>query len=781
MSKSQNPLEILHVIDRLEVGPIKVEKQRVTAPYTVFKDGKSDSIDFVYKFEEDVFEPGEWHSENLASMLAAQIALNYGLFCEEIVFRGTYDKTDQRFLEAMARNTAREIYVLKFLHDNPFLLGDARKLPIVRKDNYLHARLSYHREGNLNRDATNTYGWYTDSQRYAVLSSGGKDSLLSYGLLKEMEYETHPLFVNESGRHWFTALNAYRFLDENDPNTARVWTNSDRVFSWMLRHFPFVRQDFASVRADIYPIRLYTVAVFLFGVLPLLRKRNIGRIVIGDEYDTTERENFHGITHYSGLYDQSRYFDNALTRYYQRKEWHVTQFSILRNMSELLIEKILVERYPHLQRQQLSCHATHKEGERIHPCGRCEKCRRIVGMLTAIGADPRNCGYNDAQIEACLRELVKRGVHQEAAGSQHMLHLLQEQGKIPAPSPAPKPHPEVLSLRIDPERSPVEVIPLDLRRNLFELITGHAKTAMKKHGRRWLEIDLLNDPMLYRPDHLPNDSESEPFGFEHVRPVPTQKHYLLGELTWPQIAERLKEVDIALLPVGAIEQHGPHLPLDTDAFDADFLARQVAMACSNPKPLVLPLVPYGVSYHHDDFAGTLSVSNETLARFVYEIGMSAARNGINKLIIINGHGGNAATLQFAAQMINRDAHIFTCVDTGETSDTDVNRLSETQSDVHAGEIETSTSLAIRPHLVHMDKAKKLVPHFSSRYLNFSSQRRVDWYARTAKISPSGVMGDPTKASAEKGLQMWEVMIKNLTEFVEHLKHMTLNEIYERRY
>jgi creatinine amidohydrolase/Fe(II)-dependent formamide hydrolase-like protein len=180
---------------------------------------------------------------------------------------------------------------------------------------------------------------------------------------------------------------------------------------------------------------------------------------------------------------------------------------------------------------------------------------------------------------------------------------------------------------------------------------------------------------------------------------------------------------------------------------------------------VLPLVPYGVSYHHDDFAGTLSVTNETLSRLVYEIGCSAARNGISKLVIVNGHGGNGPALHFAAQMINRDTRIFTCVDSGETSDADVEKIADTPNDVHAGE----------------DEARASVPSFSSRYLDFTSQRSVGWYARTARISESGVMGDPTKATAEKGVKIWEVMIGNLVELVEHLKGLSLEDVYQRRY
>ncbi len=261
----------------------------------------------------------------------------------------------------------------------------------------------------------------------------------------------------------------------------------------------------------------------------------------------------------------------------------------------------------------------------------------------------------------------------------------------------------------------------------------------------------------------------------------TQDAFELGALTWPEAREKFKEVDVALLPVGAVEQHGPHLPLDTDAYDADRLAKAVAEACSSPRPVALPLIPYGVSYHHEDFEGTISVSPTSLARFVHDVGMAAAHNGVKKLVIVNGHGGNQPALHFAAQTINRDAGIFTCVDTGETSDHDVYALAETPNDVHAGEIETSTTMALRPDQVRENELRRFVPKFSSHYLDFTSKRSVTWYTRTARISPSGVLGDPTKATREKGEQMWAIMVKNLVEFVEHLKSMTLEEIYQTRY
>jgi creatinine amidohydrolase/Fe(II)-dependent formamide hydrolase-like protein len=406
-------------------------------------------------------------------------------------------------------------------------------------------------------------------------------------------------------------------------------------------------------------------------------------------------------------------------------------------------------------------------------------------MLKALDGDPGLCGYTKEQIEHCLKDLPKKGVHQEDAGAEQLAHMLVEKGLIPAAQseifPA-KPRPEALVLRFHGVRSPVEAIPSDLRAGVYGILLSHTNRAVVKSGRLWKKFDPLSKQALAKPFHLeskPNRRLKRGLADSPEDVAPTR--YLLAELTWPEAEARFKQVDVALLPVGAVEQHGPHLPLDTDAFDAEYLAKRVAEGCSSPKPLVFPTISYGVSYHHEDFSGTLSVSPETLARLVHEVGICAARCGITKLVIINGHGGNSPALHLGAQMINRDTHIFTCVETGETSDSDVHEMISTPNDVHAGEIETSTTLAVRPELVKMAQAPRMIPQFSSRYLNFSSRRSVGWYAHTEKISKSGVMGDATQATAEKGARMWAVMTLRLVELIEDLKNLSLDEIYQRRY
>ena len=783
-------LDNLGVIQKLEVDSVQLAPKQLKATYRITQEGKIDTLDLIYRFEEDVFKPEEAESQNLASMISVQAALNYGLFCDEMFFHGLFDKHDKNFIRKMARNTAREIFVKKFLEPNPFLSSQVKALPVIKKKSYLRCEIKFEEIEPLyfNKDITGRRknpGWNTDPSQHAVLSSGGKESLLSFGLLKEIGYNTHPIFINESGRHWFTALNAYRYFAKDIPSTSRVWTNADRLFNWILRHLPFIRKNFAKIRSDDYPIRLWTMAIFLFGALPLLKKRGIGRLVIGNEYDTTRRTSFKGITHYDGLYDQSRFFDNEMTRYFHRKKWGISQFSILRPLSELLVEKILTERYPSLQHHQISCHAAHKKGERVQPCGRCEKCRRIVAILMAFNADPKECGYSEEQIKQCLKNLAVNGINLEIEGVEQLGLMLTKKKLIKKPSIASissNERPQFLKLRFDSEKSSVENFSVDLRKPLYRIYLEHAEGAVNKKGQRWIDFDLMNDPAIGRPYPFESAQAFQNIIEHFEKPTATsQSSYLLGELTWPEAKRRFMKMDVALLPVGAIEQHGPHLPLDLDAFDADYIARQVAECCTDPKPIILPLIPYGVSYHHEDFSGTVSISPETLSQLVYDIGMSVFKHGITKLVIINGHGGNSPALHFAAQMINRDAHIFTCVDTGESSDSDIYAITETPNDVHAGEIETSTALASRPNLVRLDKARKFVPRFSNRYLDFTSKRSVGWYAHTSKISPSGVLGDPTKATREKGEIFWDLTIKHLVEFIEDLKNLTLDEIYQKRY
>ncbi len=311
--------------DCLRVHDLSIRPRQTKATYTLEKkDGSSVNNEFIYSYDEAVFKSKNRDDVNIASIMVAQVAMNYGLFCEKIVFEGLYDVTDQRFILDMIENTSREIYVHKLLQPTEFLLATYNQLEVEKPKRYTHAQIEFQTDGYAHLTKAKV-DKKPDENKYAILSSGGKDSLLSYGILKE-KFDPHPIFINESGRHWFTAYNSYHYFKKNEPNTAKVWCNSDRIFNWMAKQMPFIKPNFQNIRSDQYPIRLWTVSVFLWGVIPIVRKRNIKNIIIGNEYDTSLQLQYKGITHYAGLYDQSKYFDNAYSKYYHKKSWNIYQF-----------------------------------------------------------------------------------------------------------------------------------------------------------------------------------------------------------------------------------------------------------------------------------------------------------------------------------------------------------------------------------------------------------------------------------------------------------------------
>ena len=485
-------LDSFIVLKKLSVKNIHIEPKRVKAEYCVEHfSGQTVAYEFVYSYDKAYFNRKDAEDINLASMMLAQVALNYGLFFETIEFDGLFDKTDRNFLSGMMENTSREILTNKLLIKNEFIKPPYNALTLEKKSKYTNAALVFSNtkfEGLTFGRAQNK----TDPGKYAILSSGGKDSLLTYGIVNEIG-EAYPVFINESGRHWFSAVNAYKHFKKAEPNAEKPWCNSDRVFNWMLRQLPFIRENYADIRADIYPIRLWTVAVFLFGVLPVVRKKAIGNVLVGNEYDTTLKGETAGIPHYNGLYDQSKYFDNALTRYYRSKGWQISQFSILRSLSELLIMKILTKRYPDLQQHQVSCHAAHKDGEKMLPCGKCEKCRRIIGMLRALDEDPCRCGYTGEQVTGGLKALGRQSVKQIGSDASHLYHLLLSQSLIEKNDHTKRlarRHDEITKLRFDAERSTLSDMPVDIRKPLFDLLCKYADGAVQRKGHHWMDIEL---------------------------------------------------------------------------------------------------------------------------------------------------------------------------------------------------------------------------------------------------------------------------------------------------
>jgi creatinine amidohydrolase/Fe(II)-dependent formamide hydrolase-like protein len=248
------------------------------------------------------------------------------------------------------------------------------------------------------------------------------------------------------------------------------------------------------------------------------------------------------------------------------------------------------------------------------------------------------------------------------------------------------------------------------------------------------------------------------------------RSYYLGELTWLDVEEFLKAHKTVIVPVGSCEQHGPHLPLDTDAYDAFWLSLKAAEKAQCA--LVAPPIYYGVSLHHMDFPGTITLNPRTLEQVAYEVGVCLTKHGFNKILFENGHGGNTPALEAAAQRIKAETNAFVAIDTVSLIPDFIEKFIETPYDAHAGEFETSTTLANRENLVVKERiAKPRLTLPKSKYTKIGLKEtgpKVSWAFRTKELSNTGVIGDPTKASKDKGEKAWKLAIERLVDLLKEL-------------
>ncbi len=239
---------------------------------------------------------------------------------------------------------------------------------------------------------------------------------------------------------------------------------------------------------------------------------------------------------------------------------------------------------------------------------------------------------------------------------------------------------------------------------------------------------------------------------------------LLGDLSALQLSAELSNDSIIVLPLGAIEQHGPHLPLNTDFVVADAVSRAaVENFGAETNAWLLPTLPFTKSNEHAWAAGTMWLSATTMMAVIDDIGRCVASTPAKKIMFINGHGGNSALMA----MMNRElrlkyglqtflAHPHMPADQGGSS-----AESELGMGVHGGVDETSVMLHLRPDLVDMSLAVRRVPEglAKNEQVKFGGRVAFGWLSND--FSPEGHIGDPTGASAELGASMFTSAVDSL--------------------
>ena len=248
--------------------------------------------------------------------------------------------------------------------------------------------------------------------------------------------------------------------------------------------------------------------------------------------------------------------------------------------------------------------------------------------------------------------------------------------------------------------------------------------------------------------------------------MPLGKRRLLENLTGPEVGKKLGEGSVVVWPMGAVEQHGPHLPLSVDYVIAEETARAAVEACGEELDIwLLPTLAVTKSNEHAWAPGTLWLTAETMLAVVDDVARSVAATSAKRLVFLNAHGGNSALLGVACREVRLAhglmtflVHPFVPPDQGGASGEH-----ELAMGIHGGHDETSLMLHLRPELVQMDKATRRIPEHlaSNEHVKFGGSVAFGWLSND--FGPDGHIGDPTRATAEEGERLFAAVIERLVE------------------
>lgn len=242
--------------------------------------------------------------------------------------------------------------------------------------------------------------------------------------------------------------------------------------------------------------------------------------------------------------------------------------------------------------------------------------------------------------------------------------------------------------------------------------------------------------------------------------------YILQNMTWPEIEEALQNAKVGIIPIGAQEQHGHFIAEGCDSYRAEKFSELLAKRCF-PNVVVTPTINYGISPHHMNFPGTISLRSETLISILEDVVSSLSRHGLKKFLFLNGHGGNNAAMAVAAEEISRKykveiGHSLFVSAAKETIQQEIH----SSHFGHACEREVSECLYMIPDIVRENKVEVSNMSDNSFVLNYFEDNYVTLVHQFDELTKNGNLGDPTKGSYELGERIILEALENIASFID---------------
>ena len=251
----------------------------------------------------------------------------------------------------------------------------------------------------------------------------------------------------------------------------------------------------------------------------------------------------------------------------------------------------------------------------------------------------------------------------------------------------------------------------------------------------------------------------------------------LADITWTDAGEYFKRSDLVLLPIGATEQHGPHSSLGTDCLTAEKVSSRIG---EQTDTLVLPVIPVGISDHHRQFPGTLWVTPQVFRDYIKETVLSIASHGAQKIVIINGHGGNTNSLYEVCEELRREHDVFAVIVHSYTP----------KMDGHAGADETSIALYLDPETVKMDRAVDTVINKEIAGIQIGGNdklgpalfpRDIIDLSETGVYAGAGKTIRASEATAERGEKLLKPHIEKIVKLVNELKNADITYLLSKNH
>jgi creatinine amidohydrolase len=244
------------------------------------------------------------------------------------------------------------------------------------------------------------------------------------------------------------------------------------------------------------------------------------------------------------------------------------------------------------------------------------------------------------------------------------------------------------------------------------------------------------------------------------------------DLTGPQVLERLQPSSILLLPIGAVEQHGPHLPMSVDAVIATETATAVVGECGDELDVwQLPTLSVSKSNEHAWSPGTLYLTPETMLAVLRDLGRAVASTGVERLVLLNAHGGNTTHLGTALRELRLQFGLKTFLMHPSLPPAygGASTAEELGMGIHGGRNETSVFMHLRPDQVDLSRAERRVPEAlaDNTHVRFGGSVSFGWLSND--FHPDGYIGDPTGASADLGKRLFEHAVAGLAEAMAEVK------------